>query len=997
MPSLAEMTGTVLQGPGPKTREEKIQAAKTSTKNPLMVADSNEAFAISVARVQNLMNTPEYKSASPEDRKAVLGIAYDGFMANVWKQHGAMLPPKDEWVARAEKDIYHANIGEYFDTGMVAFLNKAGYAFTNEANKLASVVSHAGVQVEQKAFDAQVGISKFFHGTESPTLSAKPSAANYTIHKAADSIDSSLEDSTYWSAYHPDISFADKAGHFAGDAAFQLPLYGIIGEVLNPATEAAVKFLSTGSKVAAVQGAASTAVGLDAAEMLKLFQKLPSIKTTLDLGKEATSGFIGGKLMGEDTKDALKSGAMFAGFAGSLKGAGKVLGRVFAKGGEPIVKQEVENLAKEAEKHHGVGLGEDPEEVIPKAGEMEKLPVRIYKDTQYPGPTSTHKDLAKQFGQIITYVQEMGSKAASGKQEEFLAMYKSLATDFVKKYDLNPDEFKAVFRLACKDVSGITSIEKTTRATLDSVATTVFGHTAEEGIPLSSVKPLPADIAKSSPRYGAFRLQFEDPRDLAAYTIGQAKKNAAHDKFVGYLKDYFPDDAAMLEHRLKVKAAIKQLASSTTEDTITVPSQGSRSAFSKLTPDQLKVMYSEILPKLFQAAKLRAGAVTPNAAEMATHTLEGLQKYHPEAAATLQTLAKKIGFEPEKVLTNINKHMTSLANGDNAPFVEAKKLADALAGIEGGENWVKSMGKLTPQEAEAVAKGEAVPGIKSAAERKASQELYTTHTAERKSVVAERAKALSASAERDNKSLSDYLDGMDDKDFKEELEEMLGTKGTFSFEGNVHNISAYAYSQLDSMFTTKQAGIKRAFETKLKDVINEGIYGHDCKETLAAFPGKTQAMLDAGIEAAARAADSHMQAIVDTGRYTKDASFESLKGIKNQNRFFNSTQATHPSAWTGWQKSLYAEQKVARVVQLLSSCADMKRPDLVQQAHSSLNTLYKIQNAFLRNTADPSMDIYASNLRIRTFLKAFAESPEEALSRASAEAKELKAQLKGGK
>lgn len=77
-------------------------------------------------------------------------------------------------------------------------------------------------------------------------------------------------------------------------------------------------------------------------------------------------------------------------------------------------------------------------------------------------------------------------------------------------------------------------------------------------------KPLPRDLAGSKPRYGYkdknFELDFEDPRDLAAYTTTQAKPNKAHDRFMDYLRGQFPDDVAIREHGQKVRDAIKEMA-----------------------------------------------------------------------------------------------------------------------------------------------------------------------------------------------------------------------------------------------------------------------------------------------------------------------------------------------------------------------------------------------------------------------------------------------------
>jgi hypothetical protein len=75
---------------------------------------------------------------------------------------------------------------------------------------------------------------------------------------------------------------------------------------------------------------------------------------------------------------------------------------------------------------------------------------------------------------------------------------------------------------------------------------------------------LPADLAKSKPRYGYreknFELDFEDPRDLAAYTLSQKTPNKAHDRFLDYYRDQFGTTAGLAPHGRRVQDTIKRLA-----------------------------------------------------------------------------------------------------------------------------------------------------------------------------------------------------------------------------------------------------------------------------------------------------------------------------------------------------------------------------------------------------------------------------------------------------
>jgi hypothetical protein len=133
--------------------------------------------------------------------------------------------------------------------------------------------------------------------------------------------------------------------------------------------------------------------------------------------------------------------------------------------------------------------------------------------------------------------------------------------------------------------------------------------------------PLPPDISKSAPRYGYkdknFELDFEDPRDKAAYTLGQTKDNAAQAKFLDYLKKQAPDASMedLKNHALKVRDAVKQLAKNgdPKEGPLKIPSQGGiktpvtdsiASAGEPLAPQPIE-------PKVAKAVETPPADVTP--------------------------------------------------------------------------------------------------------------------------------------------------------------------------------------------------------------------------------------------------------------------------------------------------------------------------------------------------------------------------------------------------
>ena len=90
----------------------------------------------------------------------------------------------------------------------------------------------------------------------------------------------------------------------------------------------------------------------------------------------------------------------------------------------------------------------------------------------------------------------------------------------------------------------------------------------EAAAPPSVPPNLPVDLAGSKPRYGYrdhnFELKFDDPRDLALYTVAQEKPNKAHDRFMTFLRGTFPgeSDDQIIARGKAVRERIKGIASS---------------------------------------------------------------------------------------------------------------------------------------------------------------------------------------------------------------------------------------------------------------------------------------------------------------------------------------------------------------------------------------------------------------------------------------------------
>jgi hypothetical protein len=161
---------------------------------------------------------------------------------------------------------------------------------------------------------------------------------------------------------------------------------------------------------------------------------------------------------------------------------------------------------------------------------------------------------------------------------------------------------------------------------------------AEVKLPTMDPSPLPGDIAKSTPNYGYqgknFKLNFEDPTDLAAYTVTQKTPNKAHGKFMDYLQSQGMSPEEAVDHGNNVRAAIKEQARTgdPAEGPLTVPKTPKATPMEKspvadlgkpqaITPPtgspELEDKLRPMLGQLIRTGQLRTGELASHAIDIA--------------------------------------------------------------------------------------------------------------------------------------------------------------------------------------------------------------------------------------------------------------------------------------------------------------------------------------------------------------------------------------------
>lgn len=143
----------------------------------------------------------------------------------------------------------------------------------------------------------------------------------------------------------------------------------------------------------------------------------------------------------------------------------------------------------------------------------------------------------------------MGKRAGSGSamlhaQSDFANGEGVNPTKGINRSEFEYNATKAREDLTAEILKGnepASSVLEPTATTNESVQTPQPQHFDEVPFDFNSVKPLPASLSKSAPRFGNRVLTFDNDLDKALYIIGkEGNLSKAHDKFVAYVQEQLP-------------------------------------------------------------------------------------------------------------------------------------------------------------------------------------------------------------------------------------------------------------------------------------------------------------------------------------------------------------------------------------------------------------------------------------------------------------------------
>lgn len=589
---------------------DKIEAVKNKDLNPFLFDDPYDGLANSMSRWAQ--EAPAFHDKDDATKTAIASKYYDETLAPLYQKMGASPLSKDTWLRNAWKTgLTYDPSQAYRNPLLKGALHGLDSAITSGLNATRTVTNVAGLPIV--AYEDSVrkgdytGLTGFYNlflnmhnrvkedglvtgvaKSIEETGERNPTGGSEWMHDMS-------SQSAFWRDVTPARGFNEKATSFIVENGMLLPLFGAIGK----AAELSIGLVGRGAEgIPYVENLTKT---LGATKQGQFAAKLLT---------QFTEGLAFGNLTTdvEDKKDAWKMGLQFAA-AGTLfsslgKSASKLVDMLPEGAAEKVQMAEDEHVAdlgakgkapatpdeylEQYRKHvgsvlaaGGIGLQHSIlEEALAHVALEENAPLEDMEllkwhqdlsDADHARwmPVLANMNAIKRWldfrdlklndlndsqwkdltgflnGQIDRAASEMGDHVPQVKEMQAQKLFN----------DGSPEgKLKAVAAVAksndAKNVEGATNVAKNQ--------------------PLGSdYEPLPYSIARSKPKYNyglgnSFDLKFEDPRDLAAYVLGNKGKSSAHEEFSSYYKRQFPtsSESSIQEHNQRVRDSIKQQAKS---------------------------------------------------------------------------------------------------------------------------------------------------------------------------------------------------------------------------------------------------------------------------------------------------------------------------------------------------------------------------------------------------------------------------------------------------
>jgi hypothetical protein len=318
--------------------EQQARVAKVSSKDnrtPLMAPDPLDRQAGVYAKGLRLINGKKFKALDESNKQHVLGQYYDTWVAPAYTSSHAAPPDKDTWIREFGKpggpkmqvSDFYLNTGKAADA--VSDEESMALNMGATATKTLANLANGAIMAGMKVNQKLFGLKGFFPAPQTDTWRDK--LLNIDKSKPVQSFmkmnQGLIDDSNFWFQSRPSRTFSEKAGSFIGEQSVQLPLYEAIGSLRG--LGATVSGIDKLLKVSAGTGEA-----IEAAKAANLTRRLVATPIGRFVGKrlgEAADAYIGATLLQSSSEDRTRDVLAFMGFGAALEGLGIASTKLISK------------------------------------------------------------------------------------------------------------------------------------------------------------------------------------------------------------------------------------------------------------------------------------------------------------------------------------------------------------------------------------------------------------------------------------------------------------------------------------------------------------------------------------------------------------------------------------------------------------------------------------------------------------------------------------------
>lgn len=511
-------------------------------------------------KLERILSNPNYAKITPENREKVLGVFYDKYVPQAMKNAGIDPPTKEEWLSRRNaQSQYDKSSAKPTESRLLTGGTELMKGYADTVRIAGNLVKYTLGEGAPKAagFNPEGAGSKYVR------------AVDKKIFEYADAVTKVATDyeSTFNTRHDPVSWLSNFAGRVLGDAPAYMAASEIGGGIKVAET------VPTLAEKAAVSKGMQVAVH----SLRNATEVMGVTKAEGHSNIEVAEAGIGALLLTAPLH------ALALRFKSSQ----------LAVGGEPFADKVANNASRGEDvpiKHSPEALvnPSDPDFRAAVKGEQElreKFAREFHPEkAEAAGDKSVWRNLSKgQRTKIVQHLDATTKQAAElmplvNPEVQTTANLKTIV-EAIKDNPMQAQRMQAIQKLTglnpAEVLTKMQAKEVGQKTGLTSPAKTLQDSFSEKGIS----EQLPKDLRKSAPRYRDKRLNFEDPRDLALYTVARdftkpEVQSASHGKFLSYLRNQFPDKSDahfQVTAGREVRAKVKELAHNTEGDVVNIP------------------------------------------------------------------------------------------------------------------------------------------------------------------------------------------------------------------------------------------------------------------------------------------------------------------------------------------------------------------------------------------------------------------------------------------